>query len=192
MQSAKFISRKKLFVFFILLLAAYCSPLTASAQKLDNMTDGEDALIRDAEAMDGRMDIYVHIVDRRLLALSDPNAEQSKQAQKDLENYGKLRTSSRFKLLSDIEKTIAEAIGKIDDVAERDQKNPLFPKSVRILSKACERWLPQLKSLQEQATDDAESAAIVNSIEECREVIEASAKVPKENPKEDKKKKKNE
>ncbi len=98
---------KKIFAFVVLLLAVYCLPLAAYAQKLDNMTADEDTFIRDADEMDTRMDIYVHIVDRRFLALTDPNAAQSKQAQKDLENYGKLRTGNRFKLLSDIEKTLA-------------------------------------------------------------------------------------
>ncbi|MGI8470159.1 MAG: hypothetical protein ACR2N3_17090 [Pyrinomonadaceae bacterium] len=188
-QNAKLNDRKKLFVFFVLLLAAYFLPTTIKAQKLDNLTDDEDAAVRDAQEMDERMNVYVHVIDRRFLALSDANAEQSKQAQKDFEKYGKLRTGAPVKLYSDIERTLTEAIGKIDDVAERDQKNPLFSKSVRILSKACERWIPQLKTFQDKATDESEKVPLANAVEDCNEIIEASAKLPKDAPKDDKKKK---
>lgn len=189
MQNAKFVDYKRFFPFVILLIAGYCLPLAVHAQRLDNVTDDEDLLIRDAQELDERMNVYIHIIDRRFLALNESNAEQSKQAQKDFEKYGKLRTGTPAKLQSDIARTLAEAIGKIDDVAERDQKNPLFPKSVRALTKACERWIPQLKTSLDKATDDTEKSAIDNSIDQCGEVIEASAKIPKESPKEDKKKK---
>lgn len=180
---------KRFFFLGILLSAVYCIPLTVTAQKLDNMTEKEDMLIRDAEEMDDRMNIYVHIVDRRLLAATDTNAAQSKQAEKDLDKYGELRTGTNLKLFADIERTIEEAIGKIDDVAARDQKNPLFSKSVRILTKACERWQPQFNSLLAKVSDDKEKVKLENSIEECSQVIDASSKLPKDDPKTDKKKK---
>ncbi|MGI9035194.1 MAG: hypothetical protein ACR2GD_04040 [Pyrinomonadaceae bacterium] len=189
MRNAKLRGQKNFFVFLVLLLAAVCFPLAVKAQKLDNMTEGEDSVVRDAQEMDERMNVYVHIIDRRLLALSDPNAEQSKQAQKDFNKYGKLRAGAPVKLYSDIERTLEEAIGKIDDVAEHDQKNPLFAKSVRILSNACERWQPQLKTFQDKAADETEKAALDNAVEDCNEVIAAATKIPKDAPKDDKKKK---
>lgn len=177
----------KIFVLAIFLLTVYCSPLTVKAQTLDNMTNEEDNLIRDAEDIDQKMSIYVRVVDRRFLALNDPNPAESKQSQKDFGEYGKLRTGTPAKLYADIARTIQEAIGKIDDVAERDRANPLFPKTVRILVKACERWTPMFKSSFDKAVDDAEKIPITNAMEDCRSVIEASAKLPKEEK--DKKKK---
>ena len=188
-QSAKFVGWNTLFPVLVLLFIAYCLPLAANAQKLDNVTDDEDTMIREATEIDDRMNVYVHIVDRRFLVLTDANAAQSKQAQKDLEKYGKLRIGTPLKLQSDIARTLAEAVGKIDDVAERDQKNPLFPKAVKILTKACQRWQPQLKTSFDQAADDGEKAAISNSMDQCNDVIEASAKLPAEKSKDDKKKK---
>jgi hypothetical protein len=182
-------SRKRLFVLAILLLTAYCLPLTIKAQTLDNMTADEDTRIRDAEGMDEKMNVYVRVVDRRFLALNDPNAAESKQAEKDFAEYGKLRTAAPAKLHADIARTIQEAIGKIDDVAERDHANPLFAKSVRILVKACERWTPMLKTSFDKATDDAEKIPIGNAVADCQSVIEASVKLPKEE-KEKKKKSK--
>lgn len=182
-------SRKKFFVLLILLLAAYCLPLAARAQTLDNMTADEDNRIRDAQEMDEKMSVYVKVVDRRFLALNDPNAAESKQAEKEFVEYGKLRAAAPAKLYADIARTIQEAIGKIDDTAERDQKNPLFAKSVRILVKACEKWTPMLKTSFDKATDEAEKIPISNAMADCQSVIEASAKLPKEASKDKKKKK---
>lgn len=181
--------RKKLFVLLLLLLTAYCLPLTVKAQTLDNMTSDEDNRIRDAQEMDEKMNVYVRVVERRFLALNDPNAAESKQAEKEFAEYGKLRTAAPAKLYADIARTIQEAIGKIDDVAERDHANPLFAKSVRILVKACQRWTPMLKTSFDKATDDAEKIPISNAMADCQSVIEASAKLPKEE-KEKKKKSK--
>jgi len=192
-QNSKFSSRfsvvghwKNLFVFMVLLLTAYCSLLTVNAQKRDNLTDAEDLLIRDAQEIDTRMEILVKVIDRRFLALSDPNAAQSKQAQKNLNKWGELRTGSRAELFADIEKTLDEAIGKIDGVSEKDQKSSLFRKAVRILADGCKQFLPQLKPFAEKATDEKEKSPIYNSIEYCNQIIEASGKVPQN---EEKKKK---
>ena len=188
-QGLAFVGWRNLFSVLVFLFIGYCLPLAASAQRLDNVTDDEDTMIRQATEVDDRMNVYVHIIDRRFLALTDAAAAQSKQAQKDFEKYGKLRTGDALKLQSDIARTLAEAVGKIDDVAERDQKNPLFPKAVRILTKACERWEPQLKISFDKAADDGEKAAISNSMDQCNDVIEASSKLPQAMPKDDRKKK---
>lgn len=196
MQNAKYKAQSRilpnlkfLFSGLILLVAGFGSTFAVKAQTLDNMTNDEDSVIRDTEEMDARMDVYVHIIDRRFLALNDPNAAESKQAQKDLDKYGKLRTGTPAKLNADIARTLEEAIGKIDDVAERDQKNPLFAKSVRILTKACERWVPMLKTSFDKASDDTEKVPITNSMQDCSDVIEAAAKLPKDAPKDKKKSK---
>lgn len=188
MKTGKLINWRKLFIFSALLFAAFCLPLAANAQRRDNMTNEEDSIVRDVQEMDARMEIYVKIIDRRLLALTDPNAAESKQAQKDLDKWGALRTGTHAELLSDIEKTLTEAIDKIDDVAQRDQKNPLFGKSVHILGDACARWTPQLKNLQTTAADENERILLTNAIDECNQIIEASAKVSRDVPKEKKKK----
>lgn len=180
--------QKKLFFIFILLLTAGFSATSAEAQKRDNLTNEEDMLVRDAQEMDVRMQVFTKIIERRLLALSDPNAAQSKQAQKDENTWGKLRTGSPAELFFDIQKTLDEAIAKIDDVAEREQKNPLFSKGVHILADACRRDTPQFKVFLDKTADPKEKVLISQSIENCDLIIEASAKVPKVEKEEKKKK----
>lgn len=188
LQFSSFFCRKKLFIFLTLLLTAYFSLLTVSAQKRDNLTNEEDTLVREAQEIDVRMKVFVKVIDRRFLALTDAKAAESKQAQKDLNTWGELRTGTREELLFDIQKTLDETIRKIDDIAERDQKNALFPKAVHILADACRRFLPQLKTFQEKTAEVKERMLISNSIDACSQIIEASAKVSKETPKEKKKK----
>lgn len=181
------ISRKSLLITFFAVFISLGSMLTVNAQKRDNLTDEEDMLVRDAQEIDARMNVFVKVVERRLLALTDPNAAQSKSVQKKSGDWGALRTGTRAELLFDIQKTIDEAIAKIDDAAERDRKNPLFPKAVHILAEGCGKFIPQLKSFKLE--DQSERDFAENSIDECNQVIEASSKVAKPDSKTDKKKK---
>lgn len=169
--------------FFLSAVILFCLPILINAQKRDNLTDQEDMNVRDAQQVDLRMKVFIKVIDRRLLALNDANAAQSKQAQKDLNDWGELRTGTRTELTYDIQRTLEEAIAKIDDVAERDQKNPLFPKAVNALAKACREFNPQFSTLRSKAAEDKERLALENSIDSCNQVIEASVKVPKEEKK---------
>jgi acyl-CoA reductase-like NAD-dependent aldehyde dehydrogenase len=174
-------------LFSAFLFLTFCFPHSALAQKRNNLTDAEADLIRDAQELDARMDVFVKVIDRRLLAMTDANAAQSKQAQKQLDKWGELRTGTRAELLYDIQRTLEEAIDNIDDAAARDQKNPLFGKAVRVLANGCEKFSPQFKSLQ--LTDEKEKMLLSNSMDSCAQITEAAGRVPKEEKKEEKKKK---
>lgn len=167
----------KLFTFLFLVLFSFS---LVSAQKRDNMTDKEDMQVREAQELDLRIKAYIKIIDRRFMVLNTPNAAQTKEVQKDIDTWGDLRTSTSQELFWDINKTLEEAIAKLDDAAERDMANPLFGKSVHLLADACQKWLPQFKSALDKTADDKEKGLILGAIENCNQVIEASAKVPKE------------
>lgn len=176
----------------ILLLTVFIT-FSANAQKRDNLTNEEDLLVRDAQEIDLRMKVFAKVIDRRLFALTDANAKTSKQAQKDTNNdWGELRTGTIGELFWDIQKTLDEAISKIDDVAERDSKNALLGKAVHIMAKACKDWQPQFKSFIDKTAEEKERGVILSANEYCDQIIEASTKVTDETPKDDKKKKKNE
>ena len=187
--SQNFISKLLLFSFCALTLFAFAS--TAAAQKRDNMTDEEDMKVRDTMEVDLRMQAYSKIINRRLAVIANPAVVNSKESQKEINNdWGAFRSGTNAELFWDIQKTLDESISKIDDVAERDQKNPLFGKAVHILADNCKTWIPQFKSYGEKASTDQERGAIINSINSCNSVVEASAKVSREVPKEAKDKKK--
>lgn len=181
---------KTIFSLLILLLIAHCFSLTADAQRRDHLTEMEIELVREAQQIDHRMEVFVKAIDRRFLVLN--NAQPTKQSEKDLEKWGELPSGTRQQLLTDIEKLLDEAISKIDDVAARDMNSDFFPIAVHTLADGAKRFLPQLKAQMDKSADEKERGAILGAIELCNQVIEASAKVKRETPKEIKKRKEKE
>lgn len=170
--------------FFITLLFSF----SVSAQRRDHLTEMETELVREFQEIDARTEILVKAIDRRFLVLNAVNVEADKQFKKDSEKWGELPTGTRRELLLDIEKILQEAIDNIDNVAERNIKSELFPKSVHNLADAAKKFLPQLKSQLDKTNTDMEKGAILGSIEFCNQIIEASAKVSKPSKEEKKKK----
>ena len=185
------VCNKKPFVFLTLLLTACCSLLTVQAQRRDHLTEKEIELVRDAQQIDHRIEVFVKAIDRRFLVLNNV-ASQAKQNEKDSDKWGELPTGTRQQLLIDIEKLLDEAISKIDDVAARDMKSDFFPIAVHTLADGANRFLPQLKTQMDKSTDQKERGAIIGAIEYCNQIIEASAKVKRETPNEIKKRKEKE
>jgi len=165
--------------FCVLLLFSF----SVSAQRRDHLTEMETELVREFQEIDKRTEVLVKAIDRRFLVLNAVNVGNDKQIKKDSEKWGELPTGTRRELLLDIEKILQEAIDNIDNVAERNIKSELFPKSVKILAEASKKFLPQLKSQLDKTNSDMEKGAILGSIEFCNQIIEASAKVPKEEKK---------
>ena len=168
---------------FIFLFFA-CSLLhaaTANAQRRDHLNEMEVELVRDAQAIDARTEIFVKAIDRRLLALNNQTLPDDKKSKKDSEKWGELPTGTRLELFTDIKKILAEAIDNIDDVAAHEKMDEkLFPKAVRRLAEAANKYLPEFKASLNKTTDEKEKGTILSSIESCDQIIEASAKVPKE------------
>ena len=165
-------------------------PVSANAQRRDHLTEQEGELVREAQEIDRRTEVYVKAVERRFAVLSGASSANEKESKKDAEKWGELPKGTRTEILIDIERILQEAVDNIDGVAERDAKSALLPKAVRVLAAASNKFLPQLKTFLDSAQNDKEKGAIIGAIDYCNQVIEASAKVPKEEPKEEKKKKK--
>ncbi len=179
--------------FALLLLSLFIclqiiSPNSAFAQRRDHLNEMEIELVRDAQQIDLRTAVFVKAIDRRFLVINNQTVSEDKKSKKDDEKWGELPTGTRKELFLDIEKILQEAIDNIDNVAEKDQKSEFFPKAVRILADGANRFLPQLKSHLDKSSDEKEKGAILGAIDFCEQIIEASAKVPKEPTKEEKKK----
>lgn len=162
------------------------APNGVHAQRRDNLTDKEIELVRDAQQIDLRMKIFVKAIDRRLLVVNN-DASQAKQIEKDIDTWGELPTGTRGELFGDIARILDEAISKIDDVAVHDAKSDFFPSAVHILADGARKFLPELQTQLAKAADEKEKGAILNAVEYCNQIIEASAKVNRESPKEIKK-----
>ena len=170
---------------------ALCAGLLsqAVAQKRDHLTQQEVDLVKEAQVLDKRIDVFIKATERRLMVIKNSAGTNAKQLKKDSERWGELPTGSRAELVSDIARILDEAITNIDDVSSRDERNPLIGKSLRKLAAAVNSIMSQLKPLSVDAKGEAEVASFELLNEDAQSILEAATKLP---PEVDKKAKKNE
>ncbi len=154
------------------------SGLARLVQSRDHLTAEEIELVKDAQVLDQRIDVFIKAADRRLQVLTGVKIDSAKQLKKDSEKWGELPSGSRAELLGDIAKILDEAITNIDDVSSHDDKNPLIPKALRKLALEATRISDQLKQLREQANSDAEVATFEQLTENTQSILEAAKKLP--------------
>jgi hypothetical protein len=177
------------------LLVLFSIASTASAQKRDYMTDEEIELVRDAQDIDARIDVLTKMIDRRFTALGI-DAGGWKETLKDKEKWGDIRTGTKSQHLFDIRQLLQKAIDDVDDVAEHNAntltqnktEGLLFPKAVRSLAAAANRYIPLLKITLTQTADERDKGLILNSIESCEAIIDSVGNLPPEVKPEKKKK----
>jgi hypothetical protein len=163
-----------------LLLPAFV--FQANAFQRDHLTQQEVDLVKDAQILDKRIDVFIHAAERRLMVIngSATATANAKQLKKDSERWGELPTGSRAELVSDIARILDEAITNIDDVSSRDERNPLIAKSLRKLALAVNSIMGQLKPLSADAKSEAEVASFEMLNEDAQSILEAANKLPPE------------
>ena len=171
---------RPLLLLLLLGLLSFAAPVMA--QTRDHLTPQEVDLVKEAQVLDKRTEIFIKAANRRILVLNGGTAAaaNTKQAKKEAELWGELPTGSRAELISDIAKIFDEAITNIDDVSARDEHNPLIAKSLRRLAQAVNTIMEQLKPLQASAKGDAEIASFEQLNEDAQSILEAVNKLPPE------------
>lgn len=170
-------ARISILLLTFLAVLALCS-VALGFQNREHLTAQEIDLIKDAQALDKRIDVFIKAADRRVLALNGPNASSAKQLQKDSELWGDLPAGTRAELIGDIARIFDEAITNIDDVSARDENNPLIPKALRQLAGAASRIVEQLKPAGTQAKSDAELSSFDQLTENAESILQAANKLP--------------
>lgn len=164
-------------ILLTLVLTLVAGSATAAFQVREHLTPEEIELVKDAQILDKRIDIFIKAADRRMLVLSGTAAPATKQMKKDSETWGELPTGTRAELIGDIARIFDEAITNIDDVSARDENNPLIPKALRKLAAAASRILEQLKPAEAQA-GGAEMSSFDQLNENTASILEAANKLP--------------
>lgn len=172
------ISRPAKFLSLILLALCLGAFNHVKPQGRDHLTPQEVDLVKDAQILDKRIEIFIKAADRRMLVINNASEANAKQLKKDSEKWGELPTGSRAELMSDISKILDEAITNIDDVSSRDDKNPLIAKALRKLAAASTRFVEQLKPLQAQIKGDSETSTFDQLTENVESIIQAASKLP--------------
>lgn len=170
-----------LLTFSIALFVVSSFVTQAVAQQRDHLTQQEVDLVKEAQILDKRIDVFIKATERRVMVINGSAAANAKQLKKDSEKgWGDLPTGSRAELVSDIAKILDEAITNIDDVSARDERNPLIAKSLRKLAQATNTIMSQLKPLATEAKSEAEVASFELLNEDAQSIMEAANKLPPE------------
>jgi len=152
----------------------------AATLQRDHLTPQEVDLVKEAQALDKRIDVFIKAAERRLIVINNSAAANAKVLKKDSERWGELPTGSRAELVGDIARIFDEAITNIDDVSARDERNPLIGKALRKLATAVNTIMGQLKPLSADAKSDAEIASFELLHEDAQSILEAANKLPPE------------
>ena len=165
-------------------LLTFCISLfvgfNVQAQSRDHLTQQEVDLVKEAQLLDKRIDVFIKAAERRMMVISNSAAANAKQLKKDSERWGELPTGSRAELVSDIARILDEAITNIDDVSSRDERNPLIAKALRKLAQSVNSIMAQLKPLATEAKSDAEIASFELLHEDAQSILEAATRLPPE------------
>jgi hypothetical protein len=171
-----------LLTFSIALFAGsnFIAAQAAQRQQRDHLTQQEVDLVKEAQMLDKRIDVFIKATERRMMVINNSAGANAKLLKKDSERWGELPTGSRAELISDIAKILDEAITNIDDVSARDERNPLIAKSLRKLAQSVTTIMGQLKPLATEAKSDAEIASFELLAEDAQSILEAANKLPPE------------
>ena len=163
------------------LLLFACLNIDSSAfPQRDHLTPQEVDLVKEAQILDKRIEVFIKATDRRLMVLNGTQAASAKQLKKDAELWGDLPTGSPSELISDIARILDEAITNIDDVSTRDERNPLIAKSLRRLAQAVNNITTQLAPFRDKAKTDAEIASLEMLNDDAEQILAAVKKLPPE------------
>jgi len=166
-------------VLLIVLAITACYFPALGFQAREHLTPEEIDLVKDAQVLDKRIDVFIKAADRRLMVLNGvKDASTTKQAKKDSETWGQLPAGTRAELIGDIAGIFDEAITNIDDVSSRDETNPLIAKSLRKLSAAAARIVDQLKPAEAQAKNELELNSFDQLTENASAIVEAANRLP--------------
>jgi hypothetical protein len=163
--------------------SAYLPDLGDNAHQLpgDYLTEEEDDHVREAQAAEARVKVFMKIADRRIKAIngetvtppdeSDRSDRSNKRDQKKAEDeereWGALPKTSRAELLRHYAKAIAECMAKLEDAYERNPKSASLPKALAQLRDATDRHLQALRTLTVDAKNEREVSALRDAIDEA-------------------------
>jgi hypothetical protein len=172
----------------VLVIAFGASAMANCPPARDHLTPQEVDLVKEAQAIDLRIAVFVHAIERRMMVLSDTAAASSKQVQKEAEKWGELPKGTRAELIEDIAQILDEAVTNIDDVAAREDANQaLMQKALRKLGVASTQLVSQLQSLRSKLEPGPEQDAVAHAVDNAGPIVDAAAKLPPETRKTDKK-----
>lgn len=144
----------------------------------DYLTEEEDDHVREAQAADARVKVFMKIADRRIKAITGQaallpdkpdgsNKKDPKKAEGEDREWGALPKASRAELLRHYARAITECMAKLDDAYERNPKSTSLPKALTFLRDATDRHLQALRALSADMKNENETSALRDAVEQA-------------------------
>ena len=152
--------------------ASFKSESAASQMPGDYLTEEEDNRVREAQAADQRVKVFVRIADRRIRALRGPAAlpaekKDQKRIDEEEHKWGPVPKVSRSELLRHYARAISECMSKLEDAYERNPKSSVLPKALTLLRDSTDRHLQTLRTLEPELKTESELAALRDAIDQA-------------------------
>jgi hypothetical protein len=147
----------------------------------DYLTEEEDDHVREAQAAEARVKVFMKIADRRIKAITggtavqpaalpdkpDKHEKKDKKIEDEEREWGALPKASRAELLRHYARAMAECMAKLEDAYERNPKSASLPKALTLLRDATERHLQTLRAISPDSKNEKEVSALRDAIEEA-------------------------
>lgn len=151
-------------LFWLILLCV----LPVYAQR-DHLNEQEADRVREAQEIDKRTEVFLHIANRRLDALLGVKTEQlprkaKKSQDEPSQDYGPEPTGSRQELLLDYISIFEEMMDKIDDAFDK-RKSPALDRAIKILADGCKKQRARLELFSQRIEDEAEQRLLEKALE---------------------------
>ena len=152
---------------------AYVIDARASQIPGDYLTEEEDDHVRQAQAPDERVKVFMKIADRRLLAITAPpvarfvDKKDQKKIEEEVREWGALPKLSRAELLRHYPRAISESMNQLEDAYERNPKSSALAKALTHLHDSTDKHLQTLRSLAPELKDENETSALRQAVEEA-------------------------
>jgi hypothetical protein len=142
----------------------------------DYLNEQEVERVREAQEIDKRTAVFVHIAERRLNALLGAPApvattkdkkDKKEKKDKDKENneYGPEPTGNTVELLESYSRVMAELLDKLDDSYDRKKSDPALPKAMEKLLSASQTHITRLEQMRTKIRSAAEETALEKAME---------------------------
>jgi hypothetical protein len=139
----------------------------------DYLTEEEDDHVREAQAAEARVKVFMKIADRRIKAIvgkpdrPDTSDRPDKKVDGEEREWGALPKASRAELLRHYTKAIAECMAKLEDAYERNPKSASLPKALTLLREGTDRQLQSLRALSAEMKNENETSALRGAIDQA-------------------------
>lgn len=138
----------------------------------DYLTEEEDEHVREAQAADARVKVFMRIAERRLKALAGPAAPPTdkkdlKKIEEEEREWGAVPKVSRVELLQHYARAISECMAKLEDAYERNPKSAALPKALALLRDATDKHLQMLNALKPEMKSENEIGAMSGALGEA-------------------------